>query len=236
MWIVISILILIFCLVAFKKIQDKKALEQDRKLLEQVTKSHRGTRSERNLILRLLKDKIPAQTIFHDLYLKKSNGHFSQIDLVIPTKIGIIVFEIKDFNGWIFGNGRDQQWTQVLAYGKEKYRFYNPIMQNNRHIDELKKQLKQCGNIPFYSVIVFYGDCVLKDISFVPDRTYIVKANRVTELINNILHNNSMVTYTNKHEIVRILKEAMLNGEDIDIQVQHVKNIENIIGRHRVFD
>ncbi len=57
---------------------------RNRKLLKSVTKQNRGTKSERDLVLKLLKYGIPAQTIFHDLYLKKHNGNFSQIDLVVP--------------------------------------------------------------------------------------------------------------------------------------------------------
>lgn len=67
-------------------------------------------------MLKLLKYGIPAQTIFHDLYVKKSNGNFTQIDLVVATKVGIIVFEIKDYSGWIFGTGYKPQWTKVLVY------------------------------------------------------------------------------------------------------------------------
>ena len=64
-------------------------------------------------------------------------------------------FEVKDYNGWIFGSGYNSQWTQVLAYGNSRYRFYNPIMQNSKHISDLKKQLRQFETIPFYSIIVF---------------------------------------------------------------------------------
>jgi hypothetical protein len=123
MWIIITIVFLVGFILVLK-------YKRDKKLLETVTKLSRGTSTERNLVLRLLKHGIPAQTIFHDLYVKKYNGGFSQIDLVVATKVGIIVFEVKDFSGWILGKGYQTQWTKVLAYGKRKYRFYNPIMQN----------------------------------------------------------------------------------------------------------
>lgn len=58
----------------------------------------------------------------------------SQIDVVVATNVGIIVFEVKDYSGWIYGNGNQQKWTQVLSHGREKYRFYNPILQNRSHI------------------------------------------------------------------------------------------------------
>ena len=209
---------------------------QVRKLLKTVTSLNRGSQSERDLILTLLKHRIPAQTIFHDLYLKKYNGEFSQIDLVVATRVGVIVFEIKDYSGWIFGSGQYTQWTQVLAYGKRKYRFYNPIMQNNKHIKDLKRQLKQFENIPFYSVVVFYGDCVLKDVSFVPDGTYIVKSNRIIEVLNIIMMNNEPALYTDKVEVVRVLREAVHNGANIETQIQHIENIKDMLGKHRVYD
>lgn len=228
-WIIFGILLLIGFFVIFSKIRDKK-------LLETVTKSNRGTSSERYLVLKLLKYGIPAQTIFHDLYLKKYNGGFSQIDLVVATKVGIIVFEVKEYSGWIFGNEHQSQWTQVLAYGKRKYRFYNPIMQNNNHIAVLKKQLKQFEKIPFYSIVVFYGDCVFKNLSFVPDGTFLVKSTSVLEVMNIIMSNNQLAEYANKIEVVRILREAVQNGENKEIQIQHIKNINDMLGKGWIYN
>ena len=71
---------------------------KNKNLLRTVTKLHRGTRSERDLILRLLKHGIPAITIFHDLYVKKFNSNYSQIDVVVATTVGIIVFEVKNYS------------------------------------------------------------------------------------------------------------------------------------------
>lgn len=229
MWIIIGTVILVGFILLFRKIRDKK-------LLQTVTKLNRGTRTERDLVLKLLKNGIPAQTIFHDLYVKRYNGEFSQIDLVVATKVGIIVFEVKDFSGWIFGNGHQSQWTQVLAYGKRKYRFFNPIMQNNRHIEDLRKQTKQFENIPFYSIIVFYGDCVLKDVSFVPNGTFLVKSKRVLEVIKIIMKNNKPAQYSNKNEVGKVLKEAVKNGESMETQIQHIENIKNMLGKDRIFD
>lgn len=209
---------------------------RDKKLLGKVTKSNRGTRTERDLVLKLLKHGIPAQAIFHDLYIKKSDGEFSQIDLVVAAKQGIIVFEVKDYSGWIFGNGKYREWTQVLAYGQEKYRFYNPIMQNNRHAAEIRKKHRQFENVPFYSVVVFYGDCVLKDINFVPEGTFIVKSERVLEVLDIILSKNEFAPYTDKFEVVRVLKEAVSNGNSKAIQSQHIENIKDMLGKQRIFN
>lgn len=148
----------------------------------------------------------------------------------------IIVFEVKDYSGWIFGSGNQSKWTQVLAYGKQKYRFYNPIMQNNRHIVELRKQLMSFENIPFYSIIVFYGDCALKEIDFVPNGTFLVKSERVLEVVKVILKDNEPVHNTSGVEVVRALKEAVINGGNIENQIQHSKSIKDKLGKHRIFD
>src|SRR5437868_12242309 len=98
MWIFIGIFSLVAFILIFSEIRDQK-------LLATVTKPNRGTRTERDLVLRFLKHGIPAETIFHDLYVKKHNGNFCQIDLVVATKAGIIVIEVKDYSGWIYGAG-----------------------------------------------------------------------------------------------------------------------------------
>ena len=38
---------------------------------------------------------MPSLVVFFDLYVKKSEGKFSQVDLVIATKQGIVVVEAK---------------------------------------------------------------------------------------------------------------------------------------------
>lgn len=211
---------------------------KDRELLETVTtrpiKGHIGAAAERDLVLKLLKFGLPSETIFHDLYLRKPDGNFSQIDVVAVTEAGIIVFEVKDYSGWIFGNGKQSQWTQVLAYGKKKFRFYNPIMQNNWHIKALRKQLGQFGNIPFYSVIVFFGDCELKDITFVPEGTFIVKGRRVLDVIGQII-NKTPVHYLNKEEVLNKLKTAVKNGDDAGTQDKHIENVKDMLGKDRIF-
>ena len=207
----------------------------NRNLLKTVTKLDRGTKTERDLVLKLLKSGIPSEMIFHDLYLKNFNGNYAQIDLVVVTNVGIIVIEVKNYKGWIFGNGYKPYWVQVLAYGKRKYRFYNPILQNNKHVQDLKKNLYY-ENIPFFSVIVFYGDCVLKNIDFVPKGAYLVKSNRILEVINTILKNNELAHYNRKTEVNRILSEAVKNGEDHEMQKNHINNIKDMLGKDRIFE
>lgn len=131
---------------------------KEQKLIEQVTPITRGEESERKVILNLLKEGINPKAIFHDLYIQKPNREYTQIDVAVATKAGIIVFEVKDYSGWIFGNEHQKYWTQILAFGKEKHRFYNPVMQNYGHIQAIRQCLPNNPDIPIFSVIVFFGN------------------------------------------------------------------------------
>ena len=97
---------------------------------------------------------VPNSVVFDDVILfdtktKKS----SQIDHIVVRPNGVFVVETKNYAGRVYGNDNQREWTQVLAYGETKNRFYNPIKQNATHIYFLAKALKQY-NI-YVSVIVF---------------------------------------------------------------------------------
>ncbi len=195
---------------------------KDQKLIATATDLSRGTPSERKLILKLLKYGISPKAIFHDAYFPKSCGEYTQADVVVPTKAGIIVFEVKDYSGWIFGRGHHQYWTQVLAYGEEKYRFYNPVKQNEGHIVNIKRLLPQFANVPFYSVIVFYGNCELKNVSSIPEDTIIIYPSQIKSTLNYILNSNPLAQYADKREILDLFKKAVENGDDVGIVNSHI--------------
>jgi hypothetical protein len=232
--IVIVIISIVIVFLVISSISESNRRKRERELISSVTSLNRGTSSEKSLILQLLKSGIPPVTIYHDLIIKKDNDKFSQIDLVLVTSEGIIVFEVKNYSGWIFGSGNNTNWTQVLSYGKRKYKFYNPIKQNQNHIIQLRKTLKQFEKIPFFSVIVFFGDCELKEINYVPKGTYLVKSHRVFEVLN-LIKDEDYTQYTNKREVVDKLKELVSLGENTDYQKQHIENIKDMVGKDRIF-
>lgn len=229
----IILIVIIGYILYVKAKNDARIRQENIDLISKVTPIFRGTQSERLLVLTLLKYGINSGAIFHDLYVYKPDGKTSQIDVVVATSVGIIVFEVKDYSGWIYGKGNQQKWTQVLSYGREKYRFYNPILQNKSHISQLQRILKE--KVPFYSVIVFYGDCELQDISFIPQNTYVTKYYRIIDVVEDILHNNSIANYKDKHNVVKILKKAVLNGGNNEIEEKHIENIKDMLGDDRVF-
>ncbi|QEL65719.1 hypothetical protein OTERR_22430 [Oryzomicrobium terrae] len=99
--------------------------------------------------------------VYHSLNnitLPTSNGT-TQIDHVIVSRYGLFVVETKNMAGWIFGDAKTPQWTQVL--GGKKFRFQNPLHQNYRHTKALEEFL---GVRPeqMIPLVMFWGECEFK--------------------------------------------------------------------------
>ena len=186
---------------------------KERELIEQVTPITRGEWSERRVVLRLLKMGINPKAIFHDLYIQKPNGEYTQVDVAVATKAGIIVFEVKDYSGWIFGNEHQKYWTQLLAYGKEKHRFYNPVMQNSGHIQAIRQCLQQNPDTPIYSVIVFFGSSEFKDVTCNANNTFIIYPRSIQQVVSEILMQHN-ANFGNKYEIMNLFTKAVQNGNN----------------------
>jgi len=207
-----GVLFIVLIVVAFLIVKHHK----EQKLIETVTEKGRGERSERRSVLALLKMGIDQRAIFHDCYLKHASGAYTQIDLVVATPKGLIVIEEKDYSGWIFGNSRQKYWTQILAYGREKHRFYNPIMQNKGHINAIRENLHQNHGIPIYSVIIFDGSSILKDVTIEENHVYLIYPRELKRTIESIMLMPN-ANYGNKHEIMNVFTQAVRNGKNPNI-------------------
>ena len=217
MGIAYMMVILAVAVVIFSIYQER----EKRKIIGSVTSLSRGEWSEQDLIYRLVKAGVPKSAIFHDLYIPNGNGH-TQVDLIVTTDVGIFVFEVKDYSGWIFGNGDHTKWTQVLARGQVKHQFYNPIKQNEGHIVALRHATKQLQNIPIYSMIVFYGDCRLKNINHIPDNCQVLYPESVTRYMKHTLQRATPIVYQDREEVMQILKSGVENGANTAIREAHL--------------
>lgn len=127
-----------------------------------------------------------AKFLFN-VYVPKSNGETSEIDVMMIHPKGIFVFESKNYSGWIFGSETQKMWTQTLPAGKgrsHKESFYNPIMQNKTHIKNLLAFLGE--TVPTNSVIVFSERCTLKKIQIDSEEIYVIKRNHLSKTVSKI--------------------------------------------------
>ena len=206
---------------------------QNMKLLCSVSTPDRGTRSERRLIVKMLRRGVHPKAIFHDLYLQKRNGDFSQIDIVVATPQGLLAIEVKDYSGWLFGNEKQRYWTQVLNYGKEKYRFYNPIMQNAGHIKALREQSEQFAYLPIFNVVLFDGNCTLKNVNYWADNTFVGYTSNISYVLKK-MSEFQVAQYTDKREVARLLRQAVKNGDRILLPVTWPQSKEKRTDSHNL--
>ena len=89
--------------------------------------------------------------LLNDVMLPTGKGT-TQIDHVLLSIYGIFVIETKNYKGWIYGGEYSEHWTQNI-WGN-KYKLYNPILQNQGHVKALRAYLG-VRNFPFISVITF---------------------------------------------------------------------------------
>ena len=75
--------------------------------------------------------------IINDIILKTKKGS-TQLDHVVVSPYGIYIIETKNHKGMIFGDPNGKVWTQVLN-GRGHFTFYNPIWQNQGHIENLSR-------------------------------------------------------------------------------------------------
>jgi len=112
----------------------------------------RGAMGELRVKLVLGKTKPGERYIIHNLTIVQE-GKSSQIDHILVNKNGVFVIETKNYSGRIYGDEHQQQWTQVLNYGRVKHKLYNPVKQNATHIYRINKVLE--GKFAITSLVVF---------------------------------------------------------------------------------
>lgn len=92
--------------------------------------------------------------VLNDLMLRKGNRS-TQIDHIVISIHGIFIIETKNYKGWIFGNSERDYWTQNI-WG-HKYSLYNPIRQNQNHIQFIIKKFSKLSEYKnyIYPIVVF---------------------------------------------------------------------------------
>ena len=181
------------------------------------------TPSEIRLIEMLKEIGFEERQIFYNLYVPNSEN-YQQIDVLVVCKIGIIVFEVKDYQGLISGGIDDKYWRAIYSW-HNFYEMYNPITQNSNHIECLRKYLKELN---FINVVVFFGSCELKYTKFLSKTCCVIYGNYLQDCIKYLYFHNKKNNSTIKKEYSDFLNKFMENGNNEDIRKQHNDNVLKI--------
>lgn len=176
--------------------------------------SAKGKHGERR-VADILGSTVPGeQYVINDLLFSAGEGQSCQIDHVYINKHGIWVIETKNYSGKIYGNTNANEWTQYLAHGRTKNKFYNPIKQNQTHIYRLSDYLGVRGI--FNNVVVFMPGA---DISAVKADVY------TTRQLASIKYAKTQTTLS-VEDMERFYAQLLqLKGATTVSEQEHIDNI-----------
>ena len=170
--------------------------------------------------------------ILTNIYVPKSTGDTSEIDVLYITRKGLIVVEDKDYSGYIFGSELNANWTETLYYKKkhygigrvEKYQFHNPIWQNYNHIKYLQEYLEL--DIKAFSVITFSNRGDLKNISISSPNVFVCNHSGLPVVLNRIWDNNPDI-FTDLQIVELYSKLLPLTKVDMEVHQKHIEAIHD---------
>lgn len=179
-----------------------------------------GSSGER-IIYRTLVDQIhvPENQILRNIYVPTADGKTSEIDLLVVSKKGLLVFECKNYAGNIYGDASRKKWIQYL--GKKKNFFYNPFMQNRTHVEHLKKYLEQYGDIPAIPMVTTITRGTWKVKNYGPE-DYLLGYNCH---LKDILARTPDSELMAQHFKVILAKLQPLSRPDNSVKKEHIEQI-----------
>ena len=146
----------------------------------------------------------------------------TQIDHILLSRFGVFVIETKHYKGWIFANENHKTWTQVLY--RLKYKFQNPIHQNNRHVRAVRDLLDILPASDVRSIVVFTGSAEFK--TDMPPGVY-----RLPEMVKYLRAQTDVVMSRNRLQFcVGRLETARLAISDVT-DVEHADSLYRKYGQ-----
>lgn len=221
---VILAILVIYCLIKIIKYHLSSYAKVTHNLYVSVITS-KGLYGEYMLYNRLkYMEKQGAKFLFN-LYIPKSDGNTTEIDMIMISNSGLYVFENKNYAGWIYGNSKNKTWTQVLPMGRgqsQKNHFYSPVLQNQSHIQALKNLQKD--DIRYISIIVFSNRCTLKKIEGNMGAN-VVLLSEIPSLVS--IYEKNMNTLTNE-KIEKLYAQLYpYSQNNMEIKAKHINEISN---------
>lgn len=142
------------------------------------------------------------------LLLSSGRLDFTQIDHVVVSNYGIFCVEIKSYRGWIFGNAKEEYWTQIIFWYMK--RFYNPLRQNYVYTKALEALIKpKYPQAQIYSLVVFLGANKLE----ISGTDSVIFAGDLIKKIES--YTNAILSDIEKNEIYEILDGVNIQSKEM---------------------
>ena len=178
-------------------------------------------KSGEQIVYRTLIDQIhvPENQILRNVYIPTTGGKTSEIDLLVVSKKGLLVFECKNYAGNVYGDAQRNKWIQYL--GKKKSFFYNPFMQNRSHVKRLKKYLEAYGDIPMIPMVatIMRGNWKVKNYG--PEDYLLGYNSHLKEILAKTPNSELMA----QHFKAIMAKLQPLSRPDKSVRQEHIEQI-----------
>lgn len=158
------------------------------------------------MLVRFELSRLSDEYIIINNLLMGGNGRHVQIDHIIVSPYGVFVIETKGYKGLITGGETSEYWTQ--NFYRNRYRFYNPIKQNDGHVKYLRFLLQSSSGIPLIPIVCFPNYTALQ--------VYVE---------NHIVVNRRLLTLTIEQYQRRILSEEQI--QQIVTKIQNNCKVHN---------
>ena len=166
----------------------------------------------------------PDYHLMNHITLQLKHGT-TQVDHILVSRFGVFVIETKDYKGWIFGDARAAKWTQVLF--RYKFKFQNPIIQNDLHVRTVATLLDFLPPEAIRSVVVFTGDAEFK--TAVPPGVV-----HISELTNYLHAQTVEVMSINRVQFCVGRLETARLAISSETDLEHVQSLQRKHGREGV--
>ena len=101
---------------------------------------------------------------YHNIYFKDDNGDVCQVDFIAVLDGTLAIIEVKNYTRCaIYGELYEKTWIANYRSGPKK--FYNPIMQNEKHISIIKNCLLGQAETLSNVVVFSSGSSINVDVS-----------------------------------------------------------------------
>lgn len=239
----LPIILPIIAIVLFYRYREKKLDEEflnseyarNTNKTRRETLSDKGSNGEYQIFNQV--DPLLSGTKFwlFNVYIPRGHGKTTEIDAILFHDSGIYIFESKNYKGWIFGHEEHETWTQCLRSSgrhSKKFTFFNPLMQNNIHIEAFKAWAGTAlGNIPIRSFVIFGDKCQLKNITLTSGKHYVLNQHLLPNLLK---HLTETLPPVDAKTIINLYNRAYpLTQVDTDTKVQHVVTVQSQSHIHR---
>lgn len=178
-------------------------------------------------------DQLPKGCMYlNDLMVvnSKSRTGYSQVDHVVITPRGLFVIETKNYNGEIKGKRAEKSWMV-----SNRFRIYNPFMQNYGHIQAIKSYLPNYKEARYISMVSFTMRCrfsVDPELRQIQSDDLIVYDVELSEYIQRKLlriqaeQPDMVLSEADIQKIYDSLLEA--NITDLSVRAEHIEKASNV--------